>query len=282
VKNMKAKPLKIIAAIAVTAFAVGAIELIAVSLPLPYQALAFFTTISFPPVITFFYFGYVEAKRVREIEENLPAALFQIASFPRRTSMEKIMREIAKSDYGALSEEFTKAIRQIDAGSPVPAALDYMAAENNSLLLRRACALLAESYRTGADMSQAFKEVAEDIFELQALQKQTAAALSLQKYTLLAGGCILVPLILALLLNIVSSLEFNLEGISSITPQQRQALLEATVFGAQAYLVVFAAISSLFIAVQESNKKKAVLYFTLLFPLALAVFHFTRSLPLLS
>ena len=279
---MKAKPLKIIAAIAVTAFAVGAIELIAVSLPLPYQALAFFTTISFPPVITFFYFGYVEAKRVREIEENLPAALFQIASFPRRTSMEKIMREIAKSDYGALSEEFTKAIRQIDAGSPVPAALDYMAAENNSLLLRRACALLAESYRTGADMSQAFKEVAEDIFELQALQKQTAAALSLQKYTLLAGGCILVPLILALLLNIVSSLEFNLEGISSITPQQRQALLEATVFGAQAYLVVFAAISSLFIAVQESNKKKAVLYFTLLFPLALAVFHFTRSLPLLS
>ncbi|MEW5955197.1 MAG: type II secretion system F family protein [Candidatus Micrarchaeota archaeon] len=279
---MKAKkPVKTIAAVAAAAFAAGAVELLAIPLPLAYQVLAFFATISFPPVIAFFYFEYLEAKRIRELEENLPAALFQIASFPRRTSMEKIMREIAKSDYGALSEEFARAVRQVDAGSAVPKALESMAAENDCLLLRRACALLAESYKTGADMSTAFKEVAEDVFELQAIQKQTAAALSLQKYTLLAGGCALVPLILALLLNIVSSLEFDLEGISSVTPEQRRALLDAAVLGGQAYLVIFAAIASVFVATQETNKKKAVLYFTLLFPVALAVFHFVRGLPLL-
>jgi len=277
----KQKPVKKIAVIAALAFAAGTIELLAIPLPLAYQALAFFATISFPPVMIFFYFDYVESKRIREIEENLPAALFQIASFPRRTSMEKIMREIAKSDYGALSEEFAKATRQVDAGSPVPKALESIASENNSMLLRRACSLLSESYQTGADMSTAFKEVAEDIFEMQAIQKQTAAALSLQKYTLLAGGCVLVPLILALLLNIVSSLQFDLAGISSVTPEQRQALLDAAVLGSQAYLVIFAAIASVFVATQESNKKKAVLYFTLLFPLALAVFHSVRGLPLL-
>ncbi|HII39501.1 TPA: type II secretion system F family protein [Candidatus Micrarchaeota archaeon] len=258
----------------------AAAELLFWPLPFFQQALAFFVTAAFPPVIIYFYSEYTRSLRTKEIEENLPPALFQIASFPRRTSMEKIMREIAKSDYGSLSEEFAKANRQIAAGASVPQSLDQMAALNDSVILQRACNLLAETYRTGADMSEAFKEVADDVFELQNLQKQTAAALSLQKYTLLAGGCVLVPLILGIILSIVTALNFDFEGITLSTAAQRASLVETAMLGAQIYLVIFAAIASVFVAMQEANAKKAVLYFILLFPVSLAIFYLLKSMPL--
>lgn len=233
-----------------------------------------------PPLALYFLFEYLHSRKAREIEEKLPAALFQIAAFPRKTSMERVISSISKGDYGALSTEFAKAERQIKAGVGVSEALEEMGERSDSVLFNRTVALLVESYRSGADMSTAFKEIADDSFELQALSKESASSLALQKYTLLVGGGLLVPVILALLLNIVASLDFEgLEGIA--LPEHARSLLMNAFIGAnQVYLMMFAALASAFVALQEGTGRKGILYFALILPASMLAFHIVRGMAL--
>jgi len=248
-------------------------------MPFAYQALLFFITLAFPPLSYYFYLSYLESKRQLEIEEQLPAALFQIASFPKRAPMEKMLESVAKSDYGPLSEEFGKALKQIRSGLPVSQALEQMRLRNNSLLLNRAVSLLLSAYKSGADLSQAFKEVAEDVFQLQSLVKERSGALALQKYTLLAASAFLVPAILALLLNIVSSLQnaFSPDVLGVSATVNAKALLDAVVLGNVVYLGFLAIISSVFIASSEGDVKKSVLYLAFLLPVSFLVFTIMRG-----
>jgi hypothetical protein len=155
-----------------------------------------------------------------------------------------------------------------------------LAARNDSALLRRSVDLLVAAYETGADLAPAFREVAEDAFDLQAISRESAAAGALQKYTLLAGGALFVPAILSVLLGLVSSLGvtgFSFSGeegaAAGAALAQRAAVQNAVVFGAQAYLVIFAALAGAFVAAAEGAKRKAVLYFAFMAPCALLVFH---------
>ena len=239
-------------------------------------------TAAAPPAIVYFFFEYREARKTREIEESLPAALFQIASFPKRTSMEKIIRAIAKADYGELSRAFSKTERLVNAGMSVPDAFEELKKRNKSVLLNRAVSLLLEAYKSGADMDAAFKEVAEDIFDLQSARKEAASTLALQKYTLLAGGCLLVPIILALVLNIVGGLGFDYGIGMGASPAERQAVYETSIWAGQAYLVIFCCIASVFAALQEGQAKKAVLYFALFAPVSLLLFNAVRGINLLA
>ncbi|MFH0834925.1 MAG: type II secretion system F family protein [Candidatus Micrarchaeota archaeon] len=259
----------------------GIAELFLLRPPFVYQVLLFFATVAFPPIALYFYLGYLRSKRLKEIDDNLPSALFQMASFPRRTSAERIMESVAKSDYGALSEEFGKACKQVRAGMSVPKALDALRERNDSLLLGRAVALLQNSYESGSDMSGAFRSAAEDVFRLQALGREHASAMTMQKYTLFAGGAVLVPLILGLLLNIVSSLDFASAGEFGVSVETHETLVEAIVLGEQVYMVVFAAIASVFIASNEGNAAKSVLYFAVSAPFALLVFALVRGISII-
>ena len=269
------KALAIVAGVSLLA---GIAELFLLHPPFVYQVLLFFVTAAFPPLALYFYLGYLRSKRLKEIDDNLPSALFQMASFPRRTSAERMMESVAKSDYGALSGEFARAGKQVRAGMSVPKALEALRERNDSLLLGRAVALLQNSYESGADMSGAFRSAAEDIFRLQALGREHASAMTIQKYTLFAGGAVLVPLILGLLLNIVSSLDFASAGEFGVSVENHEALVEAIVLGEQIYMVIFAAIASMFIASNEGNAAKAVLYFAVSAPLALLVFALVRGI----
>jgi len=268
-------PRKIVFA-AMLSLLAGILELLFLPLPEFYQISVFFVTVLFPPLFVYFYGDYLKEKRVKEIEEALPKALFQIASFPKRASMEKIVESISESDYGALSEEFQKARRQIKSGISVAEAFEDMK-KSDSRLLNRAVALLSENYKSGSDLSKAFKEVAEDVFEMQAISREATASLALQKYTLLVGGCLLVPVILGILLNVVSSLEFDLNPFGNA---QETELKEILIIANQFYLVVFAALASYFVALQEGRRKKTILYFALLAPTALLLFHAVKELRL--
>jgi len=271
-----------IAAAALASVTLAALEMSLLSVSLNEKILFAILTACAPPAALYFFYEYREVRKTREIEEALPAALFQIASFPRRTSMEKIIRSIAKADYGELSRAFARAERLVNAGMSVPEALEELQKRNRSLLLDRAVSLLLEAYKSGADMGNAFKEVAEDIFDLQSARKEAASALALQKYTLLAGGCLLVPIILALVLNIVGGLGFDYGLGMGASPAERKEVYETAIWAGQAYLAIFACIASVFAAVQEGQAKKAVLYFVLLAPLSLLLFNAVRGLNLLA
>ena len=81
--------------------------------------------------------------------------------------------------------------------------------------------------------------------------------------------------IAGLLAGIVSGLNFDALGTLQlgVDVKTRKALLEAALLGNQIYLAEYAIIASLFIANQENNLRKAVVYAVFLLPLSLAVYH---------
>ncbi|MFH1056906.1 MAG: type II secretion system F family protein [Candidatus Micrarchaeota archaeon] len=258
-------------------FTLAVLELIFLKLDVFFQALFFFTTLTLPPILLFFYKEYLIEKKQSEIDAFLPPALFQIASFPSSTPTEKTFDSIAKGDFGALSGEFALALKQIKTGYSVREALEEMKKRNSSLLLRRTCDLMLKSYRSGAKTSgEMFKDIAEDVYSLQEIVRETAASLSMQKYTLLIGGSVLVPIVLALLFNISASLQ---EGFSEdlLGFTANPALQNTILWANQLYLAIFALVASLFIARVEEKPRKAVLYFAVMAPLALILFNLVRG-----
>jgi len=271
---------KSLAILFASSFVAAVIEYAVVEHSPSLRIILFLMVLFLPSVLFYFFLDFLKSGRQRAIEEELPNALFQIASFPKRTNMEKMFDSVASSDYGPLSEEFAKARKLVASGTSVPDALDSIRRNNSSLLLSRAISLLIESYRSGTDLSLALRDVAEDIFELQALVKESASSLSLQKYTLLAASGVLVPLILSMLLNVVGSLDLSTSAAASeflSSTASRQSLVDIFPFAAQAYLVLLAAISSAFVGLQEADAKRAVLYFAALAPLTLLVFNLVQG-----
>ena len=63
-----------------------------------------------------FFRKYAESVRAKSLEEALPHALFHLASLPKGTPPLKAAEEISCGGYGALSDEFEKARKQISSG----------------------------------------------------------------------------------------------------------------------------------------------------------------------
>ncbi|HIH20141.1 TPA: type II secretion system F family protein [Candidatus Micrarchaeota archaeon] len=244
--------------------------------PVFFKTLVVVSTAFMPFVLYVFYKDYQIEKRQAEIEAALPSALFQIASFPSGSPFERMLESIGKSDFGPLGKEFAFALRQVRAGHSLREALLQIKQRNSSPLLHKACGLLLKAYASGSDASGMFKQIAEDVYSLQEISRETAASLALQKYTLLAGGSILVPLVLASLYNISSSLSQDFAGNLLDLPSNPG--LQETVFWAnQLYLGVFALVAGVFIARMESKPGKAVLYFAFMAVVSLILFNLLQG-----
>ncbi len=227
----------------------------------------FFAIFLIPPTLFYFYLDYLRERKQKRIESLLPTALLHVSSFPPRSSMEKIISSLAESGYGELSSEFKLTEQQITRGLPVPKALENLRARNSSQLFRYAIGLLQNSYRSGVDLRDSFQRIANEVFELQSISRESAASFSLQKYTLLFGGGVIVPLVLGSLLNLVYGLALP----------QSQELNDAIIFGNQAYLFIYSLLSSVFVASNENNLKKSVLYFSFLAPTTFLLFYLVEN-----
>ncbi|MFH1750271.1 MAG: hypothetical protein ABH863_01180 [Candidatus Micrarchaeota archaeon] len=235
--------------------------------------------LSLPPSLLYFLLDYMRDSKQNAIEEALPEALFRIASFPPGTPLEKIIEGIAAMD-SPLGREFQKADRMAKAGIPTDASLVSIAENNSSPLLKSGISMILETYEIGAPTS-ALETIASDLLEMQSVRKEATSALSLQKYTLLGACGILIPVILSLLLGTVFSLGFTLDDSIFGDAQGNAGLLAAAIGAIQIYLFLLCAIAGVFIALQEGKLKKAPVYFCMLFPGALLIFHVLRGMPFL-
>jgi len=112
-------------------------------------------------------------KRVRNIERNLLAALQNILiQLNSGVPLFDILVNIAKGKYGDISKEFSKVIREINAGRPQIEALEEIAAVNPSLFFRRSIWQLVNGMKSGADMATVLAEIIDSLSEEQILQIQ--------------------------------------------------------------------------------------------------------------
>ncbi|MFH1224829.1 MAG: type II secretion system F family protein [Candidatus Diapherotrites archaeon] len=239
-----------------------------------------FCAFAAPFIASYFIAVYKFERRKRSIEALVPDVLLQASIFPKGTPAGRIIKYLARADYGQLSAEFEIAHRKIENSASVEEALNDMKRRNRSRVLVRALDLLLEGYNSGADMGQTFKEAAEDLLETNSIIRERVSSMVVEKYTLLFAGGIIVPLVLGLIVGLVSGLDFANVGELGIgmDAARRAEMISASLLANQVYIAEYALIASLFVANQEGNMKNAIVYAALLLPLSVIVYNLAQAL----
>ena len=202
--------------------------------------LAFFS-LALPPAVSFSVPHYLAAARVKKMESEIPDLLLQASSFPPGIGSHKLVSYLASHSTGELGKEFTSIERQLRAGATFEAAMAAFAKRADSGLLSRAVSLILQSARAGSDLTAALRATAEDLLDLQALYRERAAALTIERHTLLLSAALVVPALLAVAVGIVKSFDFSeLASLGfSAELEQQKSVLAAALLGNHVYLSFF-------------------------------------------
>ena len=104
-----------------------------------------------------------KGSRSNEASRELPFALRQMATELRAgIGMHDSMRSVALSGYGALSEEFARALEEIKYGETTEKALTDMSERINSEGLSRAIYQITRTLSSGGDLAKTLNVIAED------------------------------------------------------------------------------------------------------------------------
>ncbi|MFH1586398.1 MAG: type II secretion system F family protein [Candidatus Diapherotrites archaeon] len=107
-------------------------------------------------------------KRGKEISVELPFALRHMSTeLKAGIGLYKTLQAIAVSDYGVLSEEFSRTISEVEEGTDTKVALRHFALRTESKSLRSALLHIIRALKTGGNLSDIMNKIAEDVsFEL--------------------------------------------------------------------------------------------------------------------
>lgn len=121
------------------------------------------------------------AARVCEINRLIPYAMRHMATqLSSGIGLPETMTSISRADYGAISEEFGKVIRDMHAGMSTEEALVAMDERVDSEPLRRATRQVRRTLRTGGDLSRTLSTLADETaFELRMKLRDYTQSLNL-------------------------------------------------------------------------------------------------------
>jgi flagellar protein FlaJ len=112
-------------------------------------------------------------RRQKNIERNLIPALEDIlVQLSSGIPLFSVLVNISVSDYGELSVEFKKAVRQINAGAPEQEVLENLSNKNPSIFFKRALWQISNGMEAGGDMSVVVKDSIHALNEEQIIQIQ--------------------------------------------------------------------------------------------------------------
>ncbi|MDO8537656.1 MAG: type II secretion system F family protein [archaeon] len=267
-KDFAKKTLIISIAICITAILIGAI--------ISNFYIMYFSFLAIPIWFLFSYFfelfRFEQKKKAKE--KFIADALLQASSFPKGTSIIKIIKYLSETNYGLLSSEFKKCLNQINNGFSVEEALNEFKQRNKSKIISRAVDLMIESHKAGADSSDSFKIIANDLLQTQNIFSEREAVMLVQKYTILFAGAIIVPVILGLVAGMTAKMDFSFISELGLgtSELQRKQLFETALLANYLYIFEYALLASVFVALNENNSSKAVIYAVILVPLSLGAY----------
>ncbi|MCK4521824.1 MAG: type II secretion system F family protein [Nanoarchaeota archaeon] len=110
-------------------------------------------------------------KKIKKIEVNIVSALRAILiQVNSGITLFDVMVIISSQNYGEVSLEFKKAVKEINAGIPQIEALENMATKNPSLFFRRAIWQLINGMKAGSDIGNVIKEITDSLSKEQIIQ----------------------------------------------------------------------------------------------------------------
>ncbi|MEM4703372.1 MAG: type II secretion system F family protein [Candidatus Pacearchaeota archaeon] len=131
-------------------------------------------------IVTFFMFfqqmNYPKLliiRRVRNINVNLlPAIRAMMIQLNAGVTFFNALKNVAKGNYGIISEEFQKAINSMESGVPAVEALEKISRNNPSMFFRRAIWQVITGMQVGADISIVLKEIVNSLLQEQITEIQ--------------------------------------------------------------------------------------------------------------
>lgn len=211
----------------------------------------------------FTYKNYKKEKQIEELENYLPDGLFAIANLPKSTKIEHMFEVIENLECGALSKEARKSRIQIQNNVSVDAVLDDLGKRNHSLIIKRVGLLLKHVFNSNS--FDQLNNLAEDILKSFEIKRERAQTTGLQKYTLIFGA-VIIPLILKITLHLLTDM-------SEFFEKQAFDIIEFSSSLVLPYIILYALITSTYISDIEGKKSGSIVYFLLMFILALTGFY---------
>src|SRR3989344_8834670 len=115
----------------------------------------------------------VTNKRVRNIEKHLMASMQNmLVQLNAGIPLFDILVNIYHSNYGDVSKEFGRAVKEINSGRNQLEVLEELAATNPSLFFRRAIWQIVNGMKSGSDISNVIHHVIHSLSEEQVVQIQ--------------------------------------------------------------------------------------------------------------
>ncbi len=211
----------------------------------------------------FIFSNYKTERKIEEIENRLPDALFSVSGLPKSTRPERIFEMIENGGHGALSEEAGKSRSQLGMNLKVNSVLDDLWQRNSSPILRRVCRMMKQMISTNS--LDSLNTLAEDIIRSFQIKRERSQIFALQKYTLVFGA-FLIALILKMTLHLFQDMGNLAEDSKDIVSFAASVV--------PPYLVIYSTVSAAAIADAEGKKSSLAIYFLVLAALGLGTFYF--------
>ncbi len=144
-------------------------------------------------------YAYIEATKLRDMEENLPAFLRDLAG-ARKTGM-TLPEAVYKSmrvDYGKLTPEVQKMAYQISWGIPFDEVLRRFARRAKSRFIERSIAIIIQAQVSGGALTDTLDSVARDATLIKEAEKERKSKLSQQTLIMYAIYILFVIIVIAL------------------------------------------------------------------------------------
>jgi len=140
--------------------------------------------------------------RVVEINQVLPYALRHISTqLSSGIGLPETMTSVSQAEYGALSREFGRVIRDMHAGVSMDGALSAMNKRVESEPLRRAVRQIQRTMRTGGDLAGTLSALADETsFDLRMKLRDYTQSLNMMTMIYMFASAVIPPLLIVLLI----------------------------------------------------------------------------------
>ena len=145
-------------------------------------------------------------RRGDALSAELPFALRHMATeLKAGIGLYRTLQAVATSDYGVLSQEFSRTISEIEEGTDTKDALRHFALRTQSKSMRSALLHIIRAIKTGGNLSDTMGKIAEDVsFELRLKVRDFAEKMNFFGVIFIFGA-IVVPVFIAILGSIVNA-----------------------------------------------------------------------------
>jgi pilus assembly protein TadC len=217
--------------------------------------------------VAFLYPYWRIAKRIDDMERNLPDAFFYLASSLRAgISFAEALEELTTAKFGALTEEFKKTVAEIKKGRSTIDALKAFAVRNKkSQVIYRSMMIIVEALERGAPMSDVLVSVGNDVREILRIKQERKASTGMQAMFFIITSGFVGPLILGIVTKVMESMSAPGTGVHLPVGAMTNILF--------VFVVLQAIVSGLGIGViREGSYNAGLKYAVLLVAMGSAVF----------